>query len=183
MYEPVIEITPDKKIDILMAEIQERRSAQDKMRERGLQVIITVTAASGTLAWLLLTEQCLNLHQRILFFLLVAVLFFALWYFIRSIHKGFQNCRESLIKAETALGMHKNDVYLSGTTLLPTGYGSSKPGRWDFFVILSRWIVAVAIILGFLIFLPQCINELNPKTNQPLPEKHISPCQTSHQNS
>jgi len=175
---PMIDINNERKIDIVMAEIRERRSVRDKIRERGLQVVITATAAGGALAWLLLTKLSLNLFQHMAVSFLVFVLFSALFLFIKSLREELKETHEVLINAEDALRMYEKDNYLLGAALLPEKYRNSKPSICDFFNILPWWIVAVAVILGSLIISQHYIDELKPKNNQLPPEQQTSPSQT-----
>jgi len=140
-------LSEDQKIQILLAELQERYNASHKIRERSIQFTLWISGMAIALGWLLITQKTLMLSQRISLTLLILALFAGTLYFMMGLRRGFKKNRVSMINTEHALGMYESGVYLEVVSLLPKEYRQLK-GKWsDHFYTLYMWLILVAIAL------------------------------------
>lgn len=138
-------LSEDQKIQVLLAELQERYNASHKIRERSIQFTLWISGMAIGLGWLLITQKTLMFSQRIALTLLILALFAGTFYFIMGLRRGFRKNRESMINTERALGMYEPDVFLDGISLLPEEYSQLK-GRWSgHFYTLYVWLILVAL--------------------------------------
>jgi hypothetical protein len=59
-------ISEEKKIDVLLSQLQERYDALHKMRDRSMQFVLWILGFGLGLAWLLISEASFTLSQKIL---------------------------------------------------------------------------------------------------------------------
>lgn len=139
----MISLNDDRKVQVLLVELQERYNASHKMRERSTQFTLWISGMAIGLAWLLICREGLLLAQRIALTLLIAALFVGALVFIAGLRKGFRNNREAIIRCERALGMYASDIYLKDASLLPPEYSTTKTTWGDHFCTLCIWLLVV----------------------------------------
>ena len=140
-------ISEDKKPEILLAVLQERYVASHNMRARGMQFTLWLSGLALALSWVLISAAPLSTPQCWALTGLIVVLFAGTLYFIAALRRGFQNNRRAMISAEQALGMHESGTYLEDAPLLPGEYTSAKPKWNDHFRSLFVWILLLGVCL------------------------------------
>ena len=143
----MIQLSEDQKLQVLLAELQERYNASHKIRERSIKFTLWISGMAIGLGWLLISQKVLVLPQRIALTLLVLALFGGTLYFLMGLRRGFQKNREAMIRSERALGMYDSGVYLADCTLLPEEYSHTKRKWSEHFHTLYVWLILVAVSL------------------------------------
>ena len=143
----MMQLSENQKLQVLLAELQERYNASHKIRERSTQFALWISGMAIGLGWLLISQATLSLSESIALTLLILALFAGTIYFIMGLRRGFLKNREALIKIERALGMHNPDIYLPDVPLLPQEYSRIKRKWSDHFYTLYIWLVVVALSL------------------------------------
>ena len=143
----MMHLNEDQKLQVLLAELQERYNASHKIRERSIQFTLWISGMAIGLGWLLISQQALAFSQRVALTLLIAALFSGTLFFILGLGRGFRKNREAMIRSERGLGMHDSGVYLADTPLLPTEYSRTKHKWSNHFCALCVWLVLVALSL------------------------------------
>ena len=143
-------LNDDHKLQILLAELQERYNASHKIRERSIQFTLWISGMAIGLGWLLISQTGLELSQRVALTLLISALFAGTIHFISGLGRGFRKNREAMIKCERALGMHDSGVYLTDAPLLPLEYSHTKRKWSNHFCTLCVWLILVAMSLFIL---------------------------------
>jgi len=145
-----MDLRKDQKLQVLLAELQERYNASHKIRERSTQFTLWISGMAIGLGWLLISQKIFVLSQRVALTLLIAALFVGTIYFIAGLRRGFRKNREAMIRCERALGMHDPGVYLPDTPLLPKEYSQTHRKWSDHFFTLCVWLIVVAVSLFIL---------------------------------
>ena len=140
-------LNEDQKLQVLIAELQERYNASHKIRERSVKFTLWISGMAIGLGWLLISQKTLFLSQRVALTLLIFALSAGTIYFIMGLRRGFIKNREAMIRNERALGMHDPGVYLEDTSLLPAKYSNTKKKWSDHFHTLYVWLILVALSL------------------------------------
>lgn len=142
-----IQLKDEHKIQVLLAELQERYSAAHKMRDRSTRFTIWLSGMAVGLAWLLISHKTLVISQRLALTLLIATLWTGAGIVILGLRKGFQSNRRAMIKSEQALGMYETGNYLKEESLLPASYKHTN-NKWnDHFSTLCIWLCVLALSL------------------------------------
>lgn len=128
--------------EILLKELVGRRQALSEIRNTAYKIVAAVAAAGITLFWLLLTERQLTVIQTIFLSLFVIILTFFVYVFLTSLHKGFQNNREIMVKLENCLGLYEN-------RLLPEDFKSTQVRRSDFLSMTKLFVLFIAFFVIF----------------------------------
>jgi len=142
----------DKKIDVLMAQLNERYGALHKMRDRSTNFTLWILGFGLGLAWLLISECTLSTTQAcaVVFFLVVVGFFSVV--FLRAMHRGFNNNRDIVIRIETLLKLYEEDFYGSGESILPKEFSRNKfhwGGHFPTLYVLLGVVFFCLIILTF----------------------------------
>lgn len=143
----MIQLSEDQKLQVLLAELQERYNSSHKIRERSIQFTLWISGMAIALGWLLISQKTLVLFQRIALTLLILAFFVGTLYFIMGLRRGFSKNREAMISSERALGMHDPGTYLKDRPLLPTEYSYMKRKWSEHFHTLYVWLILVALSL------------------------------------
>lgn len=147
-----ISMDQDHKIQVLLAQLQERYSASHNMRARGVQFTLWISGMAIGLSWLLIQTNPLSLPQKIALSFLCAALFIGAIYFLISLSKGFNKNREVMITLENALGLYTEGFFASQETVLPVDYSDTKNKWKNHFRTLIVWLAVVALSLFILIW-------------------------------
>ncbi len=83
-------LNEDQKLQVLLAELQERYNASHKIRERSTQFTLWISGMAIGLGWLLISQTMFSLSQRIALTLLIAALFIGTVYLIMGLRSGFK---------------------------------------------------------------------------------------------
>jgi hypothetical protein len=101
-----MEISEEKKLEILLAQLQERYDALHKMRDRSMQFVLWILGLGLGMAWLLINEATLTCIQQWTITLLLVLLGISTFLFVCGIERGFEASRKIIIKLETALKLY-----------------------------------------------------------------------------
>jgi hypothetical protein len=164
----IMEISEEKKLEILLAQLQERYEALHKMRDRSMQFSLWILGLGLGMAWLLINETALTCHQQWAVTCLLILLGFTTSWFIYGIERGFKTNRQIVIKLETALKLYDQDFYGIHESILPTRFAKAKRKWTDHFKTLYAIIVSVFIALIVLTWANPCkIKSINTCVSEP----------------
>jgi hypothetical protein len=151
-----VEIPEEKKLEILLAQLQERYEALHKMRDRSMQFMLWILGLGLGMAWLLINETTLTYSQQEAITCLLILLGLSTFWFVYGIERGFKTNRKIMIRLETALKLHEQDFYGIHERILPAPF--AKEGRkWtDHFKTLYVFIAAVFVALIILTWTNPC---------------------------
>ena len=166
-----MEISEEKKLDVLMAQLQERYDALHKMRDRSMQFVLWILGFGLGLAWLLIHETFFTLSEKILISLLLCALWVTTLYFIWSIGKGFNDTRQIIIRLESSFKLYDKNYYDISDSILPTKYSSKKTGISGHFKTLNVLIMVVFLALMFLTWFSSCKTAFNTPTGPSEPNQ------------
>ena len=128
--------------ELLHKELVGRRQALSEIRDTAYKIIAAVAAAGITLFWLLLTERQLSVTQNIFLSAFVIILTCFVYFFLTSLHRGFQNNREIMVKLETCLGLYENHLILED-------FKSTRVKRSDFLSMVKLFVLSIAFSVIF----------------------------------
>lgn len=148
-------LNDEKKLQVVLAELQERYNASHQMRERSVRFTLWIAGMGIGLGWILVSKE-IHFPQQVAITLLIFALFLGAVYFLAGLRRGFQKNREVVVRCERALGMHEPGVYLTGRSLLPGEYGQIRCKWSDHFRTLSLWLLIVATSLLILTWVGPC---------------------------
>ena len=143
----MMDMNENQRLQVLLAQLQERYNAAHKIRERSTQFTLWISGMAIGLGWLLISQRPLAFTQRVALSLLIIALFAGTVYFIMGLRRGFQKNRDTMIRIERVLGMHEAGIYLEKGPLLPSEYGLTNRKWSDHFHTLYIWLVLVAFSL------------------------------------
>ena len=151
-----MQLSEEKKIDILMMQLGERYTALHQMRDRSMTFTLWLLGLGLGMAWLLMCEVTLDAVQILFTILLLCVLAASSILFLRGIQRGFSKNREIVIGLETALSLYDNDAYGLAAPVLPKEFSSSKC-RWSgHFETLYALLATMFLILIVLTLANPC---------------------------
>jgi hypothetical protein len=168
----VVDLTDDHRVQVLLAQMNERYSAWHQMRSRSMEFTLWILGLSVAASWNLIQEPCHLLPQRIAATVFVIALGGAAAYFLLSLARGVRTNREALINVETALGAHGQGIFLRHKSVLPPEYKDSKPRASAHFFTLYALLLTTAVYLLAAIWLP-CTPSPEPDRNKPATECSI----------
>ena len=151
-----MEIEEERKLDILLAQLQERYDALHKMRDRSMQFVLWILGLELGMGWLLLSDTMLTFPQRWLLVALLSFIGIVTWLFIRAIDRGFKTNRRVIIRIETALKFYEKGCYGMSDSILPPEFSREKTGWTAHFRMLYVLIIAVFLILVSLALTNPC---------------------------
>jgi len=171
-----MEIQEDRKLDVLLAQLNERYTALHNMRDRSMQFALWILGLGLGLAWLLISEVSLSKLQAgilVVFLIVVGRLCFG---FIQGIECGFNNNRNIMINIEKMLGLHSRDAYGSPEPVLPEAFCGNTTKQSGHFPTLNRLLWAVFALLVILAVVNPCrsspMKEPATKTAEPASVKN-----------
>lgn len=145
-----MEIPEQKKLDVLMVQLQERYNASHKMRDRSMQFVLWILGFGLGMGWFLInkaTHTCLQ--QVMITFFLIFLTITTLW-FVCAIHRGFEANRKIIIRIEKILKLHEQNSYGIDESVLPPKYSKMKRKWTGHFETLYVIVLVVFIILSIL---------------------------------
>lgn len=142
-----MEILEEKKLDVLLVQLQERYEALHKMRDRSMHFVLWIIGLGLGMAWLLIDEVALTLLQRCFITVLLLVMGLVAWIFIKAIERGFKANRRIMIRIEKTLKLYEKDYYGMPKSVLPTEFSHQRIGWAGHFSTLYMLIVVVFIAL------------------------------------
>ena len=151
-----MEISEEKKLEILLAQLQERYEALHKMRNRSMQFVLWILGLGLGMAWLLINEAELSSTQRLFLTIFLIVISLAVWLFVHAIACGFKANRGIIIRIEKALKLYEKDYYDIPESILPTEFSCQKCGKTGHFNTLYMLIIIVFTTLIVLTWTNLC---------------------------
>lgn len=145
-----MQISGDKKVDVLLNLLNERYAASHRMRERSLNFALWILGFGIGIAWMLLSQITLTFSQKIILTTFVIIIGCLTKIFLCAIEVGFDRNRKVMVKIEETLGCYKANIYSEGTALFPEAYKTLDKKETSHFKSLYQW---VWVIIGVLIFL------------------------------
>lgn len=151
-----MEIPEEKKLEILLSQLQERYEALHKMRDRSMQFVLWILGLGLGMAWLLINEAPLTCSQQKAIICLLILLGLATFWFVYGIERGFKANRKIMIRLETVLKLHEKDFYGVHEDILPTQFAEMKWKWTDHFKTLYVFIATVFVALIVLTLVNPC---------------------------
>ncbi len=159
-------LNDDQKVQVMVAELQERYGASHKIRERSTQFTIWLSGLAIGLAWLLISNKGLSYYQLFTLRILILALWGGAAVFILGLRKGFNGNHRTMITCERALGMFDKGLYLSNESLLPVLYATPRERWCNHFNTLCVWLCIIALALLLLTWTCPTHNAVNPSKNK-----------------
>ena len=140
-------ISEEKKLDVLLAQLRERYDALHKMRDRSMQFVLWILGLGLGMAWLLINETALAFVQKCVITLLLLSIGIAAFLFLSAIGHGFKASRQIMIRIETSLKLYEKDCYGISESVLPAQFSCQKIGWTGHFNTLYGLIFIVFLTL------------------------------------
>lgn len=151
-----MEISEEKKLEILLAQLQERYQAMHNMRDRSMQFALWILGLGLGLAWLIINEAALTRLQQWVITCLLVLLGVATFWFVYSIARGFETHRQIIVRLETVLKLYEQDFYHAHESILPNKFSKKKTKWTDHFKTLYVIIISVFVALIALTWANPC---------------------------
>ena len=140
-------ISEEKKLEVLLAQLRDRYDALHKMRSRSMQFVLWILGLGLGMAWLLINETVLTYAQRCAITVLLLVLCIVTFLFVYAIGRGFKTNRQVMIRIEKALKLYEKDCYGMSESILPAQFSCQKIGWTGHFNTLYGLIIIVFLTL------------------------------------
>ncbi len=151
-----MDISEERKLEVILSQLHERYEALHKMRDRSMQFVLWILGFGLGMAWLLINKASFTLAQKILISILLIILGVTTFYFVCSIGRGFNVTRQIIIKMETSLKLYDKNYYNISDSILPSEYSSKKTGLTGHFKTLNALIIVVLLSLIILTWANPC---------------------------
>jgi ABC-type branched-subunit amino acid transport system permease subunit len=152
----LMQISNDKKADILLNLLKERYDASHKMRERSLNFAIWIMGFGIALIWILLNGSPISQLQKIVLTCLVLVGGVLTRRFLKSIQAGFEENHKVMVKIEDTLGCYEKGAYIGDEPLFPEKYKDLSNKETSHFGSIYIWLIAMGLALILMIWLSPC---------------------------
>ncbi len=147
----IMEISGDKRADVLLALLKERYEASHKMRDRSYNFSVWIMGLGMALVWLILSRPDICSNQRITLSALVVAMGLLSFRFLRNIDRGFEGNRAIMIRIERTIGCYEKSLYCDEESLYPKRY--QELGKTATSHFLSLYILLVTLGLGIIALL------------------------------
>lgn len=154
----VVSLTEEQRIQILVAQLNERYQAWHQMRDRSTQFTLWILGLAVAASWRFLQEPSGDMLQKAAATILVLLLGYAAFFFLKSLSAGLRTNREVLIKTETALGLHSSGAILHDTIILPPKYKALRRRPSAHFCTLYLLLLVTSIYLLSAIWIPSTLS-------------------------
>lgn len=139
-----MEISDDKKLDILLNLLKERYDSAHKLRERSYKFTVWLLGIGVAFIGFVVTKPCLSFIQRSFLTGFTIVITFLASFFLASMEKGAKKNRHVMIRIEEILGCYQSGFYDGQDMLYPADYMVQKSSRMPHFSYLYVWLFAIA---------------------------------------
>jgi len=142
-------ISDEKKVDIVLNLLNERYNASHKMRERSLNFAVWILGFGIAFAWILLNNISLPIFQKIILSIFIFIIGYLTRSFLSYIETGFNKNHEVMITLEKVLGCYEQNKYSEGISLYPEQYNKSEYAKTSHFKSIYKWlwVTILALIL------------------------------------
>jgi hypothetical protein len=151
-----MQVSSDKKVDILLNLLKERYEASHKMRERSLSFATWVMGFGIALVWILVSGSSLGLWQKVVLTGFVFVASALTRKFLKSIETGFEKNHEIMVRIEDILGCYEKNAYAETETLFPEKYKDLSNKDTSHFGSIYLWLMAMGLVLIVMIWISPC---------------------------
>jgi len=151
-----MDISEEKKLEILLAQLQDRYEALHKMRDRSMQFALWILGFGLGLAWLLISEIETSYNQQITITIILIAILILTMLFVKAIGHGFNRNRAIMIRIETALKLFEKDTYGIEASILPDEFRKQGTGLAGHFKTLYLLIGTVFLLLIVLTWINPC---------------------------
>lgn len=146
-----MQISDEKKVDILVSLLKERYDSAHKLRERSYNFTIWLLGIGVVFIGLVATKQCISLTQKAFISVFVVVIVLLASFFLLSMEKGARKNRRVMIRIEDILGCYQTGFYGGKAALYPTEYMKQTQARSPHFYYLYLWLFTIACcVIGLL---------------------------------
>ena len=154
-------ISDEKKVDIVLSLLNERYNASHKMRERSLNFAVWILGFGIAFAWILLNSTSLTIFQKIILSIFIVIIGYLTRNFLFCIETGFNKNQEVMITLEKVLGCYEQNKYSEGISLYPEQYNKSEYTKTSHFKSIYKWVWVIILVLILLIWHVQIIEGIN----------------------
>ena len=151
-----MDISEEKKLEVLLSQLHERYEALHKMRDRSMQFVLWILGFGLGMAWLLINKASFTLEQKILISILLIMLGVTVLYFVCSIGRGFKVTRQIIIRIEKTLKLYEDNYYGISESILPPKFSNQRYGKTGHFNTLYVLIIVVFMSLIILTWANIC---------------------------
>ncbi len=155
-----MEISEEKKPEVLLSQLRGRYEALHKMRDRSMRFALWILGFGLGLAWLLINETVLTVGQRITITIILIAILSVTMLFVKAIGHGFNRNRAIVTRIETALKLFEKGTYGIHESILPEKFQQQKTGMAGHFKTLYVLICTVFLLLIILTWINPCKPEL-----------------------
>ena len=155
-------LSDEKRVDILISQLNERYGALHKMRDRSMHFTIWILGLGLALAWLLISEVTLSSWQPFVVTFFLVVFGFCSVVYLRAIQRGFNKNRDIVIRLERLLGLYDEDFYGNVGAVLPKDFLNKKLHWAGHFPTLYLLIAVVLVSLIVFTFINPCKHVQDP---------------------
>jgi multisubunit Na+/H+ antiporter MnhG subunit len=137
----------DKKLEIILMQLEERYNALHKMRDRSTSFTLWILGFGLGLAWMLTKEgEQLSWLESIFLILFIVLMTCVSLNFLAAIHRGFNKNRDIVIQIETSLDLYNKNNYIC-SPILPEEYANRRAHWANHFTTLYLLVIATSICL------------------------------------
>ncbi|MDB4992040.1 MAG: hypothetical protein JWL75_285 [Parcubacteria group bacterium] len=153
-------MTEDKKIDVLIAALQERYTSTHTIRERVQSVCLWALGVSlAATGWLIQSDVLFPFIITLLFILLLGVIYYALRHvYFADLERGFSRQLKTTAKIEEALHLYDPTYFHNSESIYPKEWKSAgnPSSEGNFFNSNYRLLKLGLIILAIALLLKTC---------------------------
>ena len=139
-----MEISDEKKVDVLLNLLKERYESAHKLRERSYNFTIWLLGIGVVFIGFVVTKPCFLFSQRVSLTIFVVVIMLLASFFLWSMEKGARKNRQVMIRTEEVLGCYQAGFFGGKESLYPTDYLKQKRSRTRHFYYLYLWLFMIA---------------------------------------
>ncbi|OPY74207.1 MAG: hypothetical protein A4E63_00813 [Syntrophorhabdus sp. PtaU1.Bin050] len=139
-----MQVSDDKKVDILINLLNERYDSAHKLRERSYKFTIWLLGIGVAFIGFVVTKPYLTLAQKIVLTIFITVVLLLAAFFLLSMEKGARKNRQVMIRTEEVLGCYKPGIFDDQDALYPADYMKQESPRVPHFSYLYLWLFVIA---------------------------------------
>lgn len=152
-------IPDEKKVEILISNLEERYKAIHTIRDRvqayGIWVLGLLLAATG---WLVQSEKALSNADKVLYIFAIIVSMIVFKFYLSDLQTGFNSQQRTMVTLEEALKLYEKDFFIPNKSIFPEKWKEAGTKKSDgaFFGTTYALLLTGAIILVLAIVVHGC---------------------------